>query len=51
MAVTSDSPLAIHRDGDPVESATRIDVELVPRALDVIAPVATVEDPNGPFTP
>ena len=48
--VTADSPLQIHRDGDPVESAGRIDVELVPRALDVIVPAATVADPQGPFT-
>ena len=51
LTVTAATPLAIHRDGDPVESSARIDVELVPRALEVIAPAATVEDPNGPFTP
>jgi YegS/Rv2252/BmrU family lipid kinase len=49
--VTAESPLQIHRDGDPVEPAPRIDVELVPRALDVIVPAATVADPKGPFTP
>jgi diacylglycerol kinase family enzyme len=48
--VTAESPLAIHRDGDPVESAPRIDVELLPRALDVVAPVATIENPEGPFS-
>jgi diacylglycerol kinase (ATP) len=49
--VTADSPLQIHRDGDPVESASRIDVKLVPRALDVVVPAETVADPQGPFTP
>ncbi|MGD8894863.1 MAG: diacylglycerol kinase family lipid kinase [Acidobacteriota bacterium] len=48
--VTAESPLQIHRDGDPVEAALRIDVDLVPRALDVIVPAATVADPNGPFS-
>jgi YegS/Rv2252/BmrU family lipid kinase len=48
--VTAESPLQIHRDGDPVESAGRIEVELVPRALDVIVPAATLADPAGPFT-
>jgi diacylglycerol kinase family enzyme len=48
--VTAESPLQIHRDGDPVESARHIDVELVPRALDVIVPAATVADPAGPLT-
>lgn len=51
FTVTADSPLAIHRDGDPVESAARIEVELAPRALEVICPAATVEDPDGPFSP
>ncbi len=49
-AVTAESPLEIHRDGDPIEPAGRIDVELVPRALDVIVPAETVADPAGPFT-
>jgi diacylglycerol kinase family enzyme len=51
MTVTGTSPLEIHRDGDPVEPAERIDVELVPLALDVVVPTATLDDPNGPFTP
>ncbi len=48
--VTAGSPLEIHRDGDPAEAAARIDVEVVPRALEVVAPAATVDDPHGPFT-
>jgi YegS/Rv2252/BmrU family lipid kinase len=51
VTVTADSPLEIHRDGDPVDSAERIDVELVPRALDVVVPAGTLDDPEGPFTP
>jgi YegS/Rv2252/BmrU family lipid kinase len=50
VTVTADSPLEVHRDGDPVEASDRIEVELVPRALDVVVPAATVADPEGPFT-
>lgn len=50
VTVTGESPLPIHRDGDPAESAPRIDVELVPRALGVVVPPATLDDPRGPFT-
>jgi diacylglycerol kinase (ATP) len=48
--VTAEAPLLIHRDGDPVESASQIDVELIPRALEVVVPAETVADPQGPFT-
>ena len=48
--VTTDAPVAIHRDGDPEARASRIEVDLVPRALDVVVPRLTAEDPSGPFT-
>jgi YegS/Rv2252/BmrU family lipid kinase len=51
VVVTAESPLQVHRDGDPVEPAERIDVELVPRALEVIVPAETARDPKGPLTP
>jgi diacylglycerol kinase (ATP) len=51
ITVTAESPLPIHRDGDPAEPSGRIEVELVPRALSVIVPSATLDDPAGPFTP
>jgi YegS/Rv2252/BmrU family lipid kinase len=50
VTVAAGSPLPIHRDGDPAESSDRIEVELVPRALNVVVPPATLEDPSGPFT-
>jgi diacylglycerol kinase family enzyme len=50
ITVTADSPLEVHRDGDPVEPSDRIEVELVPRALDVVVPAATAADPEGPFS-
>ena len=49
MTVTAGAPLAIHRDGDPVEAATRIEVDLLPRAIEVVVPSATLDDPDGPF--
>jgi diacylglycerol kinase (ATP) len=49
VTVTASAPLAIHRDGDPVEATRRIDVEVVPRALEVMVPPATLDDPQGPF--
>jgi diacylglycerol kinase family enzyme len=49
VTVSADSSLPIHRDGDPVESSERIEVELVPRALHVVVPAATLDDPDGPF--
>jgi diacylglycerol kinase (ATP) len=51
VTVTAASPLEIHRDGDPVAPAERIEVELLPRALDVVVPAATLADPDGPFAP
>jgi len=50
LTVTGERPLPIHRDGDPAEPATRIDVEVVRRALGVVVPPATLDDPQGPFT-
>ena len=44
--VQADSLLLIHRDGDPVEPAERIELELVPKALEVVVPVETARDPN-----
>jgi YegS/Rv2252/BmrU family lipid kinase len=48
-AVTADAPTAVHCDGDPAAAASRIDVELRPRALEVVVPAATAADPAGPF--
>lgn len=45
------SSLVIHRDGDPVESARQIEIEIVPGALEVVVSAATAGDPDGPLTP
>jgi diacylglycerol kinase family enzyme len=49
--LTADRPLPFHRDGEPEPAAARLEVEVVPRALDVLVPRATAADPDGPFTP
>jgi diacylglycerol kinase family enzyme len=51
FTVSASSSLPIHRDGDPVEPSERIEVALVPRALNVVVPQATLDDPTGPFGP
>ena len=38
-----------HRDGEPGEPASRLEVSVEPKALKVLVPRATAEDPNGPF--
>jgi diacylglycerol kinase family enzyme len=48
--VLAGSPLAVHCDGDPAAGASRIDVELRPRALEIVVPAATASDPDGPFS-
>ncbi|HSD67801.1 MAG TPA: diacylglycerol kinase family protein [Vicinamibacteria bacterium] len=47
--VTAGSPAPVHCDGDPAGAADRIDVELRPRALEIVVPAATADDHDGPF--
>ena len=47
--LTADKPMPYHRDGEVEEPVQRLEVELLPRALDVLVPRATAEDPQGPF--
>jgi diacylglycerol kinase (ATP) len=51
LAIRGEAPVASHRDGDPEPDAERIEVDLKPRALTVVAPASTLEDPAGPFLP
>lgn len=44
-------PLEHHRDGEPEPEAPRLEVKLLPKALRVLVPRATAEDPAGPFVP
>ena len=49
--VTAGEGIAVHRDGDPANETTRVDVTLEPRALTVVTPAATTIDSAGPFAP
>jgi YegS/Rv2252/BmrU family lipid kinase len=40
-----------HRDGEPEPEAARLEVSLLPKALRVLVPRASAEDPRGPFVP
>jgi len=44
-------PVEHHRDGEPECEAGRLEVVLLPKALRVVVPKATAEDPAGPFLP
>jgi YegS/Rv2252/BmrU family lipid kinase len=47
--LTGAVPAMFHRDGEPEPAADRLEVRVDPRALSVLVPRATAEDPNGPF--
>src|SRR5262249_16903640 len=51
VVLTTPSPVPHHRDGEPEEASTRLEVGLSPRALRILVPRATAEDPLGPFLP
>jgi hypothetical protein len=38
-----------HRDGEPGQEASRFEVIVEPRALEVLVPRVTAADPEGPF--
>jgi diacylglycerol kinase family enzyme len=48
--VTAAPPAAVHCDGDPAGSAGRIDVQVLPLALEIMVPTTTASDPGGPFS-
>ena len=47
--LTARRPVEHHRDGEPEPEAARLEVKLLPKALRVLVPRATAEDPAGPF--
>jgi diacylglycerol kinase (ATP) len=49
--LTSAGVAPFHRDGEPEEPATRLEISLQPRALRVLVPRTTADDPRGPFSP
>jgi diacylglycerol kinase family enzyme len=44
-------PVEHHRDGEPEPEGSRLEVKLLPKALRVLVPLATAQDPRGPFLP
>ena len=48
--LTGPAPFSHHRDGEPEPAAERLEVKIEPRALAVLVPRGTAEDPSGPFT-
>jgi YegS/Rv2252/BmrU family lipid kinase len=47
--VACDSAFPFHRDGEPEEGVTRLDVSVLPRALSIRVAAAVSVDPRGPF--
>ena len=47
----AETPIEHHRDGEPEPGARRLEIGLLPRALPLLVPRATAEDPTGPFSP
>jgi len=51
LVIRGEGRIASHRDGDPEPDAESIEVSLQPRALTIVAPASTLDDPAGPFVP
>ena len=47
--ITGSRPIAQHRDGEAGGRAERVDVSVEPRALVILVPRRTADDPHGPF--
>jgi diacylglycerol kinase (ATP) len=47
--LVSPRPAPHHRDGEPEPPVTRLEVSVSPRALRMLVPRATADDPLGPF--
>jgi len=48
--LTGTAPTLFHRDGEPEPAAERLEVRVEPRALSVLVPRVTADDPLGPFS-
>jgi YegS/Rv2252/BmrU family lipid kinase len=49
--LTAGRPVPHHRDGEPESDGARLEASVVPRALRILVPRKTAEDPRGPFSP
>jgi len=50
-ALTASGPFPHHRAGEPAQAAARLEVGVDPKALNILVPRTTAEDPQGPFGP
>lgn len=51
VVLSGADPIAHHRDGEPEDAAASLEIRVEPRALAILVPRATAEDPEGPFLP
>lgn len=51
LVIEADTPACFHRDGEPEEPVSRLEVRIEPRALAIVVPRAVALDPSGPFAP
>jgi len=49
--LTAPAPFPHHLDGEPGGPTTVLEVDVEPKALNVLVPRPTADDPRGPFTP
>ncbi len=49
--ISGERPIALHRDGEAGERVERVEARIEPRALIILVPRGTAEDPHGPFEP
>jgi YegS/Rv2252/BmrU family lipid kinase len=49
--LTATNPAPHHRDGEPESPTARLEASILPRALRILVPRKTADDPHGPFEP
>ncbi len=49
VVIETRTPVHFHRDGEPEDAVSRLEVRIEPRALAILVPKALAEDPAGPF--
>ena len=49
--LTATATVPYHRDGEPETTPGRLEASVLPRALRILVPRATANDPHGPFEP
>jgi YegS/Rv2252/BmrU family lipid kinase len=51
LALSAEEPIPYHRDGEPEQPVTRLELRVEAKALRILVPRQTAEDPKGPFFP